>query len=331
MSEFMSDVSVKDTGRSKNTTKGHFDTHGETSSILGSIFGSPSVDVSGNYNGESTSEFMRELTQHVRSSHHSSETATRAASATSVGEVQTRTHIQTESQDHFESSSREFSNPNKCHAITFFFYRINKTQTIKFTIESIERRVIDPAADTRVTNNPFTSRGDISTIPSSVLATDMKRLEVENIGRASAVMQQKAETSAATASPTYAAMTTGMVAMQVIPQPLPTDIRQQALTHVDRQLVAAGLLDKTGKISTEAQKKFSFTIQSSLPTPGLLVKGCLDACDICETSKAVEIELELEHKRLENELLKRQIELLDKAQEYRCCPPSATEETPVPP
>jgi hypothetical protein len=330
MSEFMSDLSIKDSARSKNTTKGHFDTHGETSSILGSIFGSPSVDISGNYNGESTSEFMRELTQHARSSHHLSETASRAASAVSVGEVQTRTHIQTESQDHFESASREFSNPNKCHAITFYFYRINKTQTIKFTIESIERRIIDPAADTRVTNNPFTSRGDVSTIPSSVLATDMKRLEVENIGRASAAMQ-KAETPVATASTAYAAMTTGVVAMQVIPQPLPTDIRQQALTQVDRQLVAAGLLDKTGKISTEAQKKFSFTIQSSLPTPGLLVKGCLDACDICETSKAVEIELELEHKRLENELLKRQIELLDKAQEYRCCPPSATEETPVPP
>lgn len=329
MSEFMSDLSVKDTGRSKNTTKGHFDTHGETSSILGSIFGSPSVDVSGNYNGESTSEFMRELTQHARASHHSSETATRAASATSVGEVQTRTHIQTESQDHFESSSREFSNPNKCHAITFFFYRINKTQTVKFSIESIERRLIDPAADTRVTNNPFTSRGDISTIPSSVLATDTKRLEVENIGRASAAMQQKAETPTMAAAATYSGMTVAAVAMQV-PQPLPTDIRQQALTHVDRQLIAAGLLDKTGKISTEAQKKFSFAIQSSLPTPGLLVKGCLDNCDICETNKAVEIELELEHKRLENELLKRQIELLDKAQEYRCCPPSATEETTPP-
>ncbi len=33
-----------------------------------------------------------------------------------------------------------------------------------------------------------------------------------------------------------------------------------------------------------------------------------------------EIELDLERQRLENELLKRQIELLDKAQGYRCCP-----------
>jgi hypothetical protein len=330
MSEFMSDLSVKDSGRSKNTTKGHFDTHGETSSILGSIFGSPSVDVSGNYNGESTSEFMRELTQHARASHYSSERATRAASSVSIGEVQTRTHIQTESQDHFESASREFSNPNKCHAVTFYFYRINKTQTIKFLIESIERRIVDSAADTRVTNNPFSSRGDISVIPSSVLATDMNRLEVENLGRASAAMEQKAETSTGAAATTYSAMPTNMVAMQVIPQPLSSDIRQQALTQVDRQLVAAGLLDKAGKISTVAQRRFAFVLKSSLPTPGVLVKGCLDSCDICETSKSVEIELDLEHKRLENELLKRQIELLDKAQEYRCCPTGANEETAEP-
>ena len=31
-------------------------------------------------------------------------------------------------------------------------------------------------------------------------------------------------------------------------------------------------------------------------------------------------DLDLERKALENQLLKRQIDLLDKAQEYRCCP-----------
>ncbi len=38
------------------------------------------------------------------------------------------------------------------------------------------------------------------------------------------------------------------------------------------------------------------------------------------------MQLELERLDLENQLLKRQIELLDKAQEYRCCPEGATEE-----
>ena len=36
-----------------------------------------------------------------------------------------------------------------------------------------------------------------------------------------------------------------------------------------------------------------------------------------------EIALELERKRLENERLKREIELMDKDQEHRCCPPAS--------
>ena len=63
------------------------------------------------------------------------------------------------------SSSREFSNPNHCHAVTFFFYQINKMQTIRLILESIERRVIDPTGDTKITQNPFVSDGDVSPIP----------------------------------------------------------------------------------------------------------------------------------------------------------------------
>ena len=46
--------------------------------------------MSGNFGSESTSDFVRELSQHARSSHHRAETATRTASAVSVGEVQSR-------------------------------------------------------------------------------------------------------------------------------------------------------------------------------------------------------------------------------------------------
>ena len=52
----------------------------------------------------------------------------------------------------------------------------------------------------------------------------------------------------------------------------------------------------------------------------MIVKGCLDECDVCEPSLDREIKLGLDRKHLENELLKRQIELLEKSQEYRCCP-----------
>jgi uncharacterized protein YuzB (UPF0349 family) len=79
-------------------------------------------------------------------------------------------------------------------------------------------------------------------------------------------------------------------------------------------------------VSPAAQQQHSFEKTSSLPTPGILVKGCLDECSICEASLEQEIELELQKKELENKLLQRQIDLLDKSQEYRCCPAGSAAE-----
>jgi hypothetical protein len=58
------------------------------------------------------------------------------------------------------------------------------------------------------------------------------------------------------------------------------------------------------------------------------VKGCLDACDVCEPEVQKKRALELERLELENQLLKRKIELLDKAQEYRCCASDEDEDIP---
>ncbi len=58
----------------------------------------------------------------------------------------------------------------------------------------------------------------------------------------------------------------------------------------------------------------------------MIVKGCLDTCDVCEPQLERKIDLELQHLDLENQLLKKQIDLLEKSQEYRCCPAGATEE-----
>jgi hypothetical protein len=318
MNDFMSDINVKDVSRAINTNSGSSTGHGGTSGLLESIFGGPSVDIRGTYNSVSTSEFLKELSEHVKASHHRSEMGARASSTISIGEVETRTHISTESEDHFESSSREFSNSNKCHAVTFFFYRINKIQTIKYSIESIDRRVIDQAANSKVTNNAFVSQGDVSVIPSNVLAVDKSRLEIEKIGRDSAEAKRRASQSVSDIASSKTASVTN--AFQPI-SPISPSLRRQALEQVDKELVEGSLLDNLGgSILPDIQKQFSFEVQSSLPTPGILVKGCLDECSVCETELIKEIELNLERKRLENELLKRQIELLDKAQEYRCCP-----------
>jgi hypothetical protein len=341
MSDFMSDLTVRDEARSANQRRGSFETHAGTSGAIEAFFAGPSVDVSGSYNAESTSDFLRELNQHARASSERSVEATRAASSVSVGEVQSRSHAEGESEDHFESASRVFANPNRCHAVTFYFYQINKTQTVRLTLEAIRRRVIDPAGDTRIANNAFASRGEVSVIPSAVLATDKGRLEVEQIGRSSVAAAQAG--TIATGSQTLVANRLSAASFAVaqpfepLPaavraqarpfEPLPAAVRAQALAAVDADLAKAGLIDpRTGEATDEIKASFTFETTSSLPTPGMLVRGCLDACDICEPAVMREIELDLERKSLENELLKRRIELVHRAQEYRCCPAEAPAE-----
>jgi len=320
--DFMSDVSVRDSGSSSASSKGSAKGHAGTSGAIQSFFGGASVDVSGSYDASSTSAFLHELSQHASSSDRRAEVGTRAASSVSVGEVSTRSHTAGESEDHFESSSREFSNPNRCHAVTYFFYQINKTQTVRFKIVAIQRRVIDPAADTRITNNPFVNDGDVSAIPNAVLATDANRLAIEKIGRASEAARVGADANVA------AGLASGAGAARFVAAesaPIPEALKAKALAQVDQALQKQGLIDKRGQVSDQIVTELSFERKSSLPTPGTLVKGCLDDCDTCEPSLDTAIELELENKRLQNELLKRQIELLDKSHEYRCCPAGEAE------
>ena len=327
MDDFMSDLTIRDEGNSSNRNQGSFETKGKTSGALQSFFGGASLTVNGSYDSESTSSFLRELNQHAEASHNRSIEATRTVNSVSVGEVQSRTHAEGESEDSFESASRVFSNANRCHAVTYFFYQINKTQTVKLTLESIQRRVIDPAANTEVSNKPFTTRGEVEVFPNAVLSTDSERLQKEEIGRTSAATQinqavrlAPSKSLGANLLGLRAAAPAGLSIAQSF-EPIPREVRAAAIKAVDQDLVKGGLLDaKNGEVSNETRRQFKIEVQTSIPTPGLLVRGCLDDCNICEPVLQREIQLELKRKKLENMLLERQIELLDQSQEYRCCP-----------
>jgi hypothetical protein len=321
MDDFMSDLTVSTNSSATNTSAGSAKGHGETSSFLGSIFGNPSVDVSGSYDARSTSDFMSELRQHANSSHNRAESGARAAATTSVGEVSTRAHTQGQSEDHFESSSREFSNPNHCHALTFFFYRIDKLQTVKWTLESVQRRVQDPAAPSKLENNRFLDAGDVGTIPAGVLATDKVRLDAEATGRSSVLNAQVRPIPGVGLAPAGGRLLTATQSFLGVAEPLPDAVRAAALQQVDQDLVQQGLIAAVGgDVSPDTVTTASFSLTSALPTPGLIVKGCLDDCDVCEPEVHDGVKLDLQHKRLENDLLQKQIDLLDKSQEYRCCP-----------
>lgn len=311
MSDSLFDTNSRDTANSSNRSHAHVDGKADAGIDVFGLGGSASM--SGNFDANSTSTFIGEHSQHAQSSHHASEQGVRKASSVSIGEVQNRSHAEGTSEDHFESSSREFANPNQCHAVTFLFYQINKTQTVRYTLEAIERRVIlDPDNDfTKVALNPLQPSSAVGLTSVNVLATDR-----QNRGLA-------AEPAAGlnVGAP-------GRFAFAPSDQLPPVDVREAALKQVDQGLVREGLLDRVGgTVSRDAKKKFSFEVQSALPTPGVLVKGCLDDCDICEPTLHKAIELDLERKKLENEKLKREIELMDKDQQHRCCP-AGEEETP---
>ena len=316
---FMADQNSTDNGSNRSTDKGSWDFHGDAHGSIG--IGSVSADANahGSHNAESTFEYLQQHKAHASMADNLSVEATRKAHSLSVGEVSAREHKQGESQDHFESSSREFANPNQCHAITFLFYRISKIETIKFELFAIERRVLDPAAPAPVLANPIRAVGQISTIAQQVPATNKTRLEIEARG-----LQSEAQYAQA-GSPQFAGLGRfglggGVAPGQITDQlPLPEANRKAAIAEVDNQLINRNLLDpNTLLVSKEAQLQFGFERTTCLPTAGVIVKGCLDACNVCEPELR-------ERMDLQNQLLKRQIELLDKSQEYRCCPAGVTE------
>lgn len=274
------------------------------------------------YDAKSASTFARSLSQHADSSSRQMEVATRAAASTSVGEVSTRAHTETDSEDQYESSSRTFANPNHCHALTFLFYKLNKCQTIRWELVGIERRVDDPAAPTGIRLNDPPPFDGVTVIPDGLRATSKERLDVE----------RQARTSAAEAGSVLEGAPAAFVARlptAVAAQPLSPAARQAALDAVDKELVAGGLLSAVGgEVSEQAKGLLGWEREIALPTAGIIVKGCLDECDICEPALGREIELELQRKHLENELLKKQIDLLEKSQEYRCCPEGESEPAP---
>jgi hypothetical protein len=286
-----------------------------------SIGGSVSA---GSYDANSTSRLAHSLSQHSQSLQQHMEVSTRAAASTSVGEVATRTHQQGESEDQFESSSRTFSNPNRCHALTFLFYRINKCQKVKFELVRIDRRVDDPLAPTGVDLNPPKPVTGVSVLSSRVLATSSNRLDVATRALQSVAVEQG-----------DANRTTGFLAARTLinvggQAAIPLNVRQAALQLVDQDLVNEKLIDKvSGEVTKAAQQAFGWEKTMSIPTPGVLVKGCLDDCDACEPQLEKLYELEIARKDLENQLLAKQIALLEKSQEYRCCP-AEEEETTTP-
>jgi hypothetical protein len=327
MARAMSDLTVSQSGVSSS----HFDeswaSGGGGAGIDLGIIEIGGGGGGGSYDASSFQSFAQNLSRHAEAMSSHVAAGVRASSSTAIGEVERRTHAEGESEAHYESASRTFTNPNRCHAITYLFYKINKVQHIRFSLVAIVPEVEDAASptvpDRRIV--PDTT-GKVAVRPQAVLATSSQRLEVERMARQSALERQRAA-SGLGASDSLAGLKLTASRAAIGRVPLDPRVRKEALEAVKKDLAEAKLVDpKTGKPSDRIVAELSWSREETIPTPGILVKGCLDECGVCEAWLQKEIELELERKQLKNELLKRRIELLDKAQEYRCCPVGEEEE-----
>lgn len=335
MDRFMSDLSVRDSGSGGQKSDSDFEVNTSGSYASIGFAGGGKVNVDGNFSSESSYDFLRELSRHAESSHERSVQATRAVNSVQVGEVQSRSHAEGESESAYEASTRVFENRNQCHAVTYFAYQLVKRQTIRFRIKAVLRRVIDPAGNAVADARPIRPATGLTVLPNGVLATAAKRIEVETAGRTSAVAAQAnlvsgiggiGELSNVRTQPLFTVASRFPPAVAA-PRPLPRETREAALKAVDADLVQAGILDRVGgTVSPKLQAELGFERTTCLPTQAIVVKGCLDRCNVCEETRQKAIELDLQRKALENRLLERQIELLDRSQEYRCCPVGETDD-----
>lgn len=324
MDRYASDLTATDRGSAQSSSHSDFETDVDASYASIGFAGGGSVNVEGNFNSRSASSFMRELSNHVRTSHDRSVQSTRAANAVQMGEVQSRTHTEGESEDAYEASTRTFENKNECHAVTYFAYQLVKQQTLKFRIVSVLRRVVDAAGDSSVVARPVRPGTGVKVLPAGILATQAGRIAVQAEGRTSAAAQQANVLGTAGAIGNVAGFAPVLTPFRVAinAQPLSIEAQDAALRKLDAELVKEGILAQAGSdaVGAKLAAELNFERTFCLPTQGIVVKGCLDRCNTCEDSREKSIALDLERKALENKLLARQIELLDKSQEYRCCP-----------
>ncbi len=333
MDRYMSDLTIRDQGEANSQTHSDFEVNGSADYWTAGFAGGASTSVDGDFNGNSSADFARELTQHASSSHDRSVQATRAANSIAVGEVQSRSHAEGESESAYEASTRTFENKNECHAVTYLAYQLVKKQTLTFTIKAVLRRVIDRAGDTRVDARPIRPASSVAVIPDGIRATQANRLEVETAGRTSAaaykanVISGGSGLGLGSSGNLNLALATRSAAFSTRVPPMSDAERDKALKAADAELVKAGVIDRVGgNLSAKFAAELSFTRETCLPTQAIIVKGCLDKCNTCEESRQKAIDLDLIRKGLQNKLLEKQIELLEKSQEYRCCPVGEAEE-----
>lgn len=276
--------SQEETGTSSN--RGHWDFKGEVEgsvSILG-MGASASTNEKYNYDNSSAYDYLLKQSSNMKSSATQAANVTQAAHSLSIGEVNTKQSIEGSTEEQYESSSRVFENDNKAHAVNYLFYRLNKKQVIQFELIKIERIV------------------HISTTPTMLATIAPEHITPRYYSNTKKANISKEEKSS-------------VIAEFSILRPSLSTLRNYLDDLFKKELIEAKFIEENEKITEFLRDKVEFRYEFSLPTAGIIVKGCMDECNTLEPERE-------RYYKLQNDLLEKQIALLEKSQEYRCCPPS---------
>ncbi len=268
--------------------------------ILGIVkIGGGASHVSGDFDASSSSEFFHELNQHLQSSFHQTNQVVRDTSSVSLTQINSHRDATVETHDELEVSTRRFKNINACHTVTHYFYQIAKRQRVK--IELIERscRAVNEFASSAVVMKPI----EVSIAANQQVVSNAQQAE------------PGIKIAAVEAQPAFSAFT-AVSRDQVLLQNA-NRVSFAAFQEAEKARKAA--VAKADRIMAALPDVKTFEQVSIIPTEALYVQSELGDCLLCEPYVVAKHELELERMKLENRKLRREIELLDKAQEYRCC------------
>jgi hypothetical protein len=240
-------------------------------------------------NSNSLTTILHQLNQHSQSSSRRAQINVNSSSSISIGEVQTRTHASGQSEDIYESTSRTISNPNKCHAVTFYFYRINKCYVSRYKLADVHFRILIPGAFNSLIPKPLKQFTGLTITPVPVLATSSASLNtVVNSNNASNVyINQSNQLGMSSINNTQYPQP-----IEFTPDDPPVDkyfaikVIQAAIGLKESELIKNLINSPENTVpSTIVVNEEIWCHDLSLASPGVTVKGCLDKCNICENSE----------------------------------------------
>lgn len=255
---------------------------------------------SGEFDASSSASFFQQINQHLTSSVHQTNQVTRDTMSVNMTQVNSHRESTLESKEELQVSTRRFRNDNECHTVTHFFWQIGKRQRVKVTFLGRTCRPLNTFANTAVTMKPF----QMSVANNAKLNFDAKATDpapgVAQAGDANLRFNA------------FQNLTSDQISLQrAASVPFATfaaeeKARQAALAKVDAML-------------KDQPNQFTHESVNIIPTEALYVESELGNCAICEPELVAKHVYELERMRLENELLEKQITLLEKHKDYRCC------------